>query len=751
MIEQVWIRTASALWRINEVEIVLRHRKTISVEEVRHQIVGFQEILCNRSYEKDNTELCKAFLFFGGIAFISVGAQAFSQDFLRMFRFYTKIFVENWANENKMIRSKYVGYEYVFQVMLSHSEIKINYDYRYILDDSGMNKEFSDVVEQEFSLFWVERIKEAMIKRISLMEIVARLGIIKTAAYASMCEEDLVEAYLKHIAEAFTLRRERISLAKVNSYIYGKDRTESKIKKMSFDIKMRELVDKEFKIQYVKFPDENQKQLDVKNDIWVIYQQHGPGLRYNQMDFTLIESQSMRQEVKYYFKHQMNLRTRVNNRSLSQIAYVVNLLVKNNPKLHYFADIDEVDVRTLQMILENLEFTPNGRKKSVINTMVLFGYCRAILAYLMGEWRDETIKSPRPHQNYFASYTFVNSSSYVKNTSIIPEDIMEQIEQHQEELSKEYQVLYQIFSNTGMRAKEVVFLEEDCLEESRYAGIYELKYKPYKVLSARRRNHLSDYQRILIPKEVAELIQQQIKGSLELRKTYGLPYIFIKKRDHFKASMANPDYFAIKLDELARKYDMRDENGEIWHFTSRQYRKTLAVTLIENGGSIEEVAYWLGHLSHSTAKKYYADVRKRKLAEMNHQFFKEKFGLLLSGEQLAVFSEEERRLLYIDFCLEQRRVEFGYCLKKLADGVCDQRNHLYNCVNCKNLCTGRKYLEYWKEMLEQQEEIVDRLIKIYEEKQITGFNEFREYKQEMFLLTCYENMIQAIEGGGCHE
>ena len=56
-----------------------------------------------------------------------------------------------------------------------------------------------------------------------------------------------------------------------------------------------------------------------------------------------------------------------------------------------------------------------------------------------------------------------------------------------------------------------------------------------------------------------------------------------------------------------------------------------------------------------------------RLAELNTEFFRKKFDLLLSEEQLSKYSEEERRLLYIDFRLEQRKVELGYCLQKLAD------------------------------------------------------------------------------------
>ena len=136
-----------------------------------------------------------------------------------------------------------------------------------------------------------------------------------------------------------------------------------------------------------------------------------------------------------------------------------------------------------------------------------------------------------------------------------------------------------------------------------------------------------------------------------------------------------------------------------------------------------------------------------KLAKYNTEFFKEKFDLIISNEQLETYTVEERRLLYIDFRLEQRRVELGYCLNKAADGQCPNRNSLYNCVNCKNLCTGKKYLPYWEDLLTQQKEIVEMLTKTYHASGIEDYSDFAEYKQEIHLLKGYESLVDAIKGG----
>lgn len=47
--------------------------------------------------------------------------------------------------------------------------------------------------------------------------------------------------------------------------------------------------------------------------------------------------------------------------------------------------------------------------------------------------------------------------------------------------------------------------------------------------------------------------------------------------------MINMGNYVLIINKLIQKHNLCDENGVPWHFTSKQQRKTLAVTLIENG------------------------------------------------------------------------------------------------------------------------------------------------------------------------
>ena len=105
--------------------------------------------------------------------------------------------------------------------------------------------------------------------------------------------------------------------------------------------------------------------------------------------------------------------------------------------------------------------------------------------YLMSSERDSRIKTPIPCVNPFEIVNFHNLRHFSKPTEIIPEEVVEQLDLHREELNNQHRLLYDLFMNTGLRLKEVYFLEEDCIEESRYPNVYQLKYIPHKTLNAR--------------------------------------------------------------------------------------------------------------------------------------------------------------------------------------------------------------------------------------------------------------------------
>lgn len=744
MIELLRIKQASALWKIDGVQLAMPYRVNIGAETMRWELWQYGNILESGVYRTDRRCLCACFHFFGGVSFSKLGCLAFTAAFDEMFAYFARLAVIRWADGQQTIRSKELGIHFVFEEMLRCEEAPIQYNFTYIMDEIPESRKYQELLETLFSDFWTIKIHALMDGQKSLQPVVARIGLLRCARYAEAMDSGDTDEYLCTMAAQFTKRREQISLSKLHGAVYGIKSTEAKLTGNRFDQDLRRIAAEEFGHQYKRFPNENHLQLNMARDIWIFYARHGPTLRFNRMDFSVIRSPSLRQEVKYYLKHRFSGEIQIKDRFLTIVATGCNYLSGYDSRIHYFADMDECDAKALHIFLENRE-----EKKSFSGTVAVLSAMQTVAAYLMSDSRDEIIKSPVPQSNPFASLVFRNVKNYIGSTPVIPETVMAGMDKHIHELRSEYRLLYRLLAETGMRTKEVIFLQADCVTPSRYENIFTLSYTPYKVLAARKRQGLEERHQVMITRELAAALTRQAEQTVQLRAEYRLPFIFITKHRGFKATMLNPSYFLIKLDELAQKHKLCGEDGKPWHFTARQYRKTLAVELIENGGSMEELSQLLGHLSRATSATYYAEVHKLRLAEMNKDFFNAKFELRLSGEQLSGFSEAERRALYVDFCLESRRVELGYCLKKLSDSPCGNRSSLVNCVNCRNLCIGTAYLPYWKELYEQQCKRVDALLAVYRDNWIAhdDYEEFPEYRQEQTLLAGYKKVLAVLKDG----
>lgn len=737
MIERTNSEHAPNQWLIEGWEISLPYRRSIPESKTLSQILAYRDILTEKTYTADNACLCEMFRFFGGIGFVKIG-MAFKAVFLDCYAYFAAQFVKKWAKGSHCLHSKVIGHACVFGCMLDCPENPIRYDFRYILSETPNSTVLFDLTEEAFADYWTPNIEGLMSRTESLASIAKRVGAVRLTRYMMRISQQ-TEAYLRRLAAAYTENRELISLRKLYADVFGDD---SRSTFAGGDTRLfqmiQSVVDEETAIQNRRFPAENRRAMEISSDEWVLYVRHGVSLHYMRLDFTEIRQTSLRTEVKFFLKNRFSGAIRTTDRVYTLVAYAAGILCRNNPRIHFFSEVDDTDVRMLRQTMESEDRQPQAY------IMAVFSACKAVFRYLCGGERDDSLRTPKPGSNPFQGITFVNASQYSRNTPYMPANVAEGLTAHANELSDTDALVLRIFNETGMRAKEVAFLEEGGLEKTRSGSHALLRFVPYKILKARRKAGVGDYHRVQISLELAELIEAQARRTESLRRQYGLPYLFLHQNEGYRVSMLDVSYFIVKINKLIQKHHLSDEGGQLWHFTSRQCRKTLVVNMIENGAAIEEIVYQLGHLDRSTAAKYYAEVRTVRLAELNSEFFRKQFDLLLSGEQLAEYTEEERRLLYVDFRLGYRRVEMGFCTKKLCGGACGRGNRMHHCANCKNLCTGKQYLSHWELLLEAQEHTVVSLVEAYLADGVTDYSEFAEYRRECTLLEAYRNVAQKI-------
>ncbi|WP_455715802.1 tyrosine-type recombinase/integrase [Anaerosporobacter sp.] len=354
-----------------------------------------------------------------------------------------------------------------------------------------------------------------------------------------------------------------------------------------------------------------------------------------------------------------------------------------------------------------------------------------------------------PKANYAREFQFRNTKAMIKNTEIIPDSVAEQLDNHFHELGSNYRLIYEILKDTGLRLKEVIFLEADCLTESKVdKKYYVLEYTPYKILNKLKLSGKPCKQIVLINALLANKLYLKIKMTESLRVRSESNYIFLsqktKARNSIDIAMAQESNYVDAVNRIIKKHNILGEDGELWYYTARQARKTLAVIMADNGATSQEIASQLGQHDKRTTEKFYAEVRKKRMAQLNSDYYKKKFALYVGDENLKQYSEEERRQLYVDFAMNVREVEFGQCSKHISEGPCGKRVGKSNCATCPKLCTGKKYLNKWIELRDSQKYIIDALIKAYKHYNITDYEGFVEYRKEMKLLSDYQAVIDKI-------
>lgn len=748
MIELLESRNNVYTWRIDGIEVAFGWCKQVDRSDYNKYIAEYRAMLKEKDYLISRAAILKSFNVLGCIPFFRIGLTAFYEDFSEMYRHFARAYFLKLFERPVRCLSP-VSYTHLIGFMLyGQSKCKENHGKWLIQSPTNdLRALLLEMTDTECAAVSRKMIAQNLWLHQNLKEVADRIGVMTLTGICMDYEYALTEKAMRGIAADFTAKREFISMRLMIKRLTGDLRLYSAGCDERFKNLMENIIGDEVRIQKELFPTGNRLEMDAHKDLWRIYRPRGGSLTLKRYDFTVIESASLRYEVKYYMIYRVSRGQSIN----LTLANGLNALCDLNPNIKYSSDITEEDARALFLFLEREYRNKQGDKLTISTIRYIFSLCSGLLEYLMSQDRSNEIKSPRPYHNPFMRYRFPNLDAHKEKTAIIPESVAEEIDRHIGELDSQYALAYKIFSNTGMRLKEIQFLEVDCLESSKYENVKQLRYIPYKTLLARRKRGLEDCHRVLIPFDLAQEIIEFSKTTAKYRLESGLPYIFLSTQRKGKISMLSIGNLSNALNKLIRKHQINDENGDPWNFTTKQCRKTLAVTLIENGATTAELAYWLGHLSNNTSKKYYAEVRKMKLAELNTDFFRNKFDLMLSEQQIAVFSEEERKLLYIDFRLERRRVEYGYCLLHPTDGECTKHYSLYNCANCPHLCTGPQYFQYWRELLDSQLAYLEELQRTYAREGIENCHSYKEYQQAEFLVRCYQCVVSRIQEGGDHQ
>ncbi len=390
-----------------------------------------------------------------------------------------------------------------------------------------------------------------------------------TCTIGKLCSDvmpDLTKEYLKYYTPRITEERIVISEKELNKYIflnYKSDRFEPNYNKL-----LSEVVVEEYRRQHAIFTKQN-NQINFNDDIWKYYFDYKKSINSYKLDFSKVSSSHIKYELKEYFKYMVLKNSKYSDQLREDFRLIVggiNFIVSNNRSIKYSADIDMIDVKNMIMYFSNEyinQYNRNLRPKTLTIYTTKF---RKYYEWLINNATN--IKTKKPSINYFNKIKWNNVDNMIENTKYIPECVVEKILNYIDDLNQDYQVILLIMLNGGLHYKDVTLLTADCLEKTEDNN-YILQYIPYKIYKSRVNNGLNKYHKIVIHESVANEIIDQIKRTENIRKNTGLNEIFIHKYNKVYTKIYEPSNFNRVINKLIVKYNITDENGVLWKFTSK--------------------------------------------------------------------------------------------------------------------------------------------------------------------------------------
>ncbi|MGN0038884.1 MAG: tyrosine-type recombinase/integrase [Coriobacteriales bacterium] len=218
---------------------------------------------------------------------------------------------------------------------------------------------------------------------------------------------------------------------------------------------------------------------------------------------------------------------------------------------------------------------------------------------------------------------------YSNATREIPEDILVFIEDHIDEMRpRECRLIFKVAMETGWRISDIRNIRvEDIGKEPTADGLAVIRTRSSKTAAARVKKQLGDKIFAVVSGELYREILDYVDETAAQREMYSIDTLFFSisngAKTEFPASKLNKS-----VNDLLDKYGIKSVCEDYDNFTSRQTRKTVAVELITSGAAPAAVQKQLGHTNQSTTERIYAQVRGKKLAELNNEFYQEKFNLM---------------------------------------------------------------------------------------------------------------------------
>jgi len=429
----------------------------------------------------------------------------------------------------------------------------------------------------------------------------------------------------------------------------------------------------------------------MEGDMWRLTDNDINSLNYNKsfiFNFTYIKNDKIKNVVRCfiwrnYIERNLSLRTLYGN--ANKLKYFILFAELNN--IYSLKSLNNKDIPNFISFLKTSVSTKTGKPLSYVYQKD----CMVTLKVII-HWGQLYIPSQLPLKEIFSGneYTGINRKPRIE---FIPDDVVKQINVALKNEQNPYlKYGMKILQTTGMRIGDMLKLKINSLNPHAILG-WTLSWYDHKKRRFR--------EPMLVPDACANAIQMLIDVTSDLRQEAAdsiRNYLFIHKITRGKRNIVgkvlnisdncyrvwmngNKQNHMIGFNE---KHMIKDSNGEIYHVTPHQFRRTLATDMISKGEDILVIRDVLGHSDARTTRLHYADVKDKERAETFNSIGI--IGNINIVDKTTIPDATELEWFKINKDSTARMCD-GYCTKPIKNQeICERllkRQKCYTCTSVK--------------------------------------------------------------------
>ncbi|GMQ59198.1 hypothetical protein AN1V17_35950 [Vallitalea sediminicola] len=252
--------------------------------------------------------------------------------------------------------------------------------------------------------------------------------------------------------------------------------------------------------------------------------------------------------------------------------------------------------------------------------------------------------------------------------------------------------------------------------------------------------------RIPIDNKLADILAVLINKSKKHSNPNNNPdkFIFIRYKGSRKGRPYISGWVQAKLNEFARKCNITDELGNLYHFKNHSFRHTYAVKMINGGADILTVQELLAHASPEMTIRYARLLDDTKRRVFDNAVKQGVFSLDTGFKIREEISEDVFKMLWTNHKLNAIDTSYGTCLQR-SNGKCSfaKQPPCLTCNGgnpCKDLCIGafEGDIKKYQIHINSTKSLIDQAKK-------HGRNEMAKENEE--LLRLYEDIAATIKTG----